>query len=85
MLWRRYLERGTLKALLVNRNSAKEIATAFADWRSQFRRYQLCYAFCEGLNLLSLVASATITNLLLRRKFFAYGPEASGVEKFTPK
>ena len=75
MLWRRYLERGVLKALLAKKDSAAAIATAFIEWRPRFSRYQRDYALCEALNLVAVVVSASITNGLLRRKFFAYGPE----------
>jgi hypothetical protein len=73
MLWRRYLEHGVLKSVLVNKNSAPAIAQAFLEFRLRYGRYQLDYALCEFLNLGSTVASIVITNLLLRRKFLWYG------------
>lgn len=77
MLWRRYLERGIIKAVLADKKSATAIAAAFLDYRPCYGRYEWDYAFCELLNLLSTVFSVAITNQLLRGKFLNYGPDVA--------
>jgi hypothetical protein len=74
------LEGDLIAALTKHKDSAPEkVGHAFAEQNTtRFLFYQLAFFFCETLNLVSVIISMWICDIVLLKKFWSYGQDVFG-------
>jgi len=57
------------------KNTPKNMATSFIEFRHSYDSYQRNFMMLETLNIFTLIASALVTHWILNFKFLNYGPQ----------
>jgi len=57
------------------KNTPKNMATSFIEFRHNYDSYQRNFMLLETLNIFTLIASALVTHWILNFKFLNYGPQ----------
>ena len=76
------LEGRLMQNILADAKSKDIIVRNFLDFRSRYSKYHIWFGVCELLNILMVLFSMWVTDMLLYNKFWNYGTLVCNITDF---
>ncbi len=74
-IWSHIFENGLLRNITENKQDPKSVAQRFIQFRHRYLKYHIYFGICEFLNMIMVIISMVITDMLLSKKFMSYGKD----------